>query len=106
MNHLDLACRLSCRCFSEASNPGRVEFNRENPGSATGQCQGERARAGTYVDDESAPLDADLGDESVCEISSEEVLPEETTSIVPGRPATAGHGAPSHTPTCVAVQQL
>jgi hypothetical protein len=70
MNHLDLACRLSCRSFSEASNPGRVEFNREDLGSATGECQGERARAGTYIDDAFAPLDADLRDESVCEISS------------------------------------
>ena len=43
MNHLDPSLRLSCRGFSEARNPGRIEFNRENIGSATGQCQRQRA---------------------------------------------------------------
>lgn len=69
MNDLDPARRHSCR-GSQSRNSGRVEFNRENMGSATCKRHRKRARACTYIDDEFAWLDADLGDESVCEVRS------------------------------------
>lgn len=70
-----------------------VELDGEHVGAAPGHGHGERADAGAGLDYELLGADIRLPDEAVSGVGTQEVLTETTSSLVPGRPPTGGHGA-------------
>ena len=72
-----------------------IDLDRDDVDLSVGERDGDRTKAGADLHDQLTRLEVGVGDQTVSELGTEEVLTETATAFVPGRPPVGGHdGSP------------
>jgi hypothetical protein len=83
---------MAANSLPQAFGPHGVALDGDDIYTPVRQREGDRARAGADLHDQLPWPEVGLGDESLSELGTEDVLTETTPSLVPGRPPLGGHG--------------